>query len=119
MTTVDPAHIVGTGGALGAVLRYELSMRIDTEELPLGTLTVNVVGSFVLALLAFVSPSESLQLFFGTGACGSFTTFSSFSYEIVRFWEAGEKIRAIGYSIGTLSGAGGAIGLAWLLATFV
>lgn len=115
MTQVDPAHIVGTGGALGALLRYLVGQRIDADSLPWATITVNVVGSFVLAALAFAGSSQELVLLLGTGACGSFTTFSSFSFETVRLWETGDRRRALLNAAGTFVGAGGAIGLAWLL----
>lgn len=115
MTQIDPAHIVGTGGAIGALLRYLVGQWIDTESLPLGTITVNVLGSFVLATLAFANASNELLLFLGTGACGSFTTFSSFSFETVRLWDTGDRRRALLNAAGTFVGAAGAIGLAWLL----
>lgn len=114
MTGIDPAHIVGTGGALGALLRYLLGQWIDADALPWATITVNVVGSFVLAALTFAGASEEVVLLLGTGACGSFTTFSSFSFETVRLWETGDRRRAFLNAVGTLAGAVGAIGLAWL-----
>lgn len=115
MTQIDPAHIVGTGGAVGALLRYLISQRIDGETFPFGTVTVNVLGSFVLALLAFAGASHDVVLLLGTGACGSFTTFSSFSFETVRLAETGERNRALLNAVGTLCGAAIAVGLAWLL----
>jgi CrcB protein len=116
MVTVDPAHVVGAGGALGAVLRYLVTRRVDLGGVPAGTFLVNVVGSFVLAFVTFVGAESRLLLFVGTGACGSFTTFSSFSVETVRLWESGDPGRAVGNALGTLAGAVLAIGLAWLLA---
>jgi fluoride exporter len=113
MTPLDPAHIVGTGGAIGALCRHFVSERIDAEGFPIGTLTVNVVGSFVLGLITFLSIDNQLALLLGTGACGSFTTFSSFSFETVRLWETGERFRATANGLGNLVGAGIAIGLAW------
>lgn len=114
MVAIDPAHIVGTGGALGALLRHAVGQRSETEAFPAGTLTVNVLGSFVLAALTFASVDNELLLFIGTGACGSFTTFSSFSFETVRLWETGEPARATVNALGNLAGAGLAIGLAWV-----
>lgn len=78
MVTIPPAHLVGTGGAMGALLRYYVNRETDIEEFPLGTLTVNVFGTFALGLIVFLSGNNSILLFLGTGACGSFTTFSSF-----------------------------------------
>lgn len=115
MTTVAPAQIVGTGGAIGALLRYAVNERIETESFPAGTFTVNVVGSFVLAALTFAGASNEVLLLFGTGVCGSFTTFSSFSFETVRLWETNDRIRAVLNAGGNFFGAGVAIGIAWLL----
>ncbi len=119
MVAFDPAHLVGTGGAIGAVLRHLISERLDIEAFPAGTITVNIVGSFVLALATFAGGGSELLLFVGTGACGSFTTFSTFSFETVRLWETGERLRAAVNAVGNLVGAGLAIGLGWALAAAV
>ncbi|PSP88941.1 fluoride efflux transporter CrcB [Halobacteriales archaeon QS_4_69_34] len=113
---VDPAHLVGTGGAIGALLRYWVGKRVAGRDVPLATPLVNVVGSFVLGLLVFAGVGGDTLLFVGTGACGSFTTFSSFSYETVRLWESGEPVRATAYAGGTLAASLAAVGTAWLLA---
>lgn len=115
MIAVDPAHVVGTGGALGAVLRQLVGQAVDVEEYPLGTFTVNVVGSFLLALLAFGGIGGQVGLFFGTGVAGSFTTFSSFSYETVRLWETGERLRAAINAVSSIVGAVLAIAIAHVL----
>jgi len=112
---VAPAHLVGVGGALGAVLRHAVSQRVDTGEFPAGTLVVNVVGSFVLGLVTVLGAEGGVVLFVGTGVCGSFTTFSSFSVETVRLWETGERRRAFVNAAANLAGAAAAVGLAWVL----
>jgi len=116
MVELDPGHVVGAGGTLGAVLRYLVTQRVDVTGLPAGTFTVNVVGSFVLGFVTFLGMDSQLLLFVGTGACGSFTTFSSFSFETVRLWEAGDRARAVANALGNLLGAVLAIGLAWVVA---
>ena len=115
MVQFDPAHLVGTGGALGAVLRHYVSQLVDDEEYPAGTFTVNVLGSFLLGVVTFLGIDNSLLLLVGTGMCGSFTTFSSFSFETVRLWETGERGRAVVNAGGNLLGAGVALGIAWAL----
>ena len=112
---VAPAHLVGVGGALGAVLRHAVSQRVDAGEFPAGTLVVNVVGSFVLGLVTVLGAEGGVVLFVGTGVCGSFTTFSSFSVETVRLWETGERRRAFVNAAANLVGAVAAVGLAWVL----
>lgn len=117
MVSIEPAHLVGTGGAIGALCRHYLGSAVDVEGFPLGTLTVNVVGSFVLALVTFASLDNALLLLVGTGACGSFTTFSSFSFDTVRLWETGARLQAVGNAAVNLLGAFVAIGLAWGIVT--
>mgnify|MGYP000215080001 CR=1 FL=1 len=113
MVAVDPAHLVGTGGALGALGRYYLTQAVQRETFPLGTLSVNVLGSFALGLLTFAGVTGDAALLVGVGACGSFTTFSSFSFETVRLWEDGYVAMAALNAVGNLAGALAAVGLAW------
>ena len=115
MIAFDAAQLVGTGGAIGALLRHAISKRVPSEEYPLGTFAVNVLGSFALGILTFAGVGGDAALLVGTGACGAFTTFSSFAYETVRFAEADEYGKAAVYSLGTLAAAGGAVLLAWLV----
>lgn len=99
---MEPAHLLGTGGAIGAILRYTVGRLLVHDRFPFSTLTVNVMGSFVLGLVVFASLDRDLTLFVGTGACGSFTTYSSFSVQTVRLWETGDRLRASIYALGTL-----------------
>lgn len=115
MVVIDPAQLVGAGGALGALLRYWVTDHIPADTFPLATLTVNVIGSFALGLLTFLGAGNDLVLFLGTGVCGSFTTYSSFAFETVRLWETGDRAAAVGNAVGNLLGAAIALGLAWLL----
>jgi len=119
MIDLAPAHLVGTGGAIGALSRYYVSGRLDTASFPTGTLAVNVIGSFALGLVTFLGVGNDVLLLVGVGACGSFTTFSSFSVETVRLWEEGDRGRALGNAVANLLGSLGAIGLAWLLVDLV
>ncbi len=85
----------------------------------MGTFIVNVLGSFVLGLITFVNLDNSVALLLGTGMCGSFTTFSSFSVETVRLWEIGRRPQAIGNALGTLVGSGIALAIAWGVALYL
>lgn len=80
--------LVGVGGFAGSYLRYLISYRVEQyilSSFPYGTLTVNIVGCFVIGLLLGLSTRFNLapeyRLLLATGFCGGFTTFSSFSYE--------------------------------------
>jgi CrcB protein len=115
VTALPPAHLVGAGGAVGAVLRYLVASRLNRASRPYGTLAVNVVGSFVLGLVAFGGAGGDVALLVGTGACGSFTTFSSFSVGAVTLWQSGERARAAAYAAGTLAAAVAGVALARLL----
>jgi CrcB protein len=110
---VDPAQFVGVGGALGALCRYGVGQRIDTERVPVSTFTVNVVGSFLLGLVAFSGADESVLLFTGVGFCGAFTTFSSFAVGTVQLWENGHTRLAAAYALGTVVASTLAVAAAW------
>jgi len=116
MVDVTPAHLVGTGGALGALCRYAVTSRIESDEFPVGTLTVNCLGGFLLGLVVFLGAGTDILLLVGTGAAGSFTTFSTFSFETVRLWESGAPRRAALNAALNFLGTTAAIGVAWLVA---
>jgi CrcB protein len=116
---IPPAQLVGFGGAVGATLRYLVGEAIRADSLPVDTLTVNVVGSFALGLVTALAASTDIALLVGTGICGSFTTYSSFSVETVRLWEEGRVTAAVGYAVGTLVVCGLAVGVAWGVAGLV
>ena len=108
-------QLVGLGGAVGASLRYLVGEVVPAESLPFDTLTVNVLGSFALGLVTAVAASTEIALLVGTGVCGSFTTYSSFSVETVRLWERGKQKQAVGYAGGTFVSCALAVWFAWVL----
>ena len=74
------------GGGIGSVLRYGSNSILNLFLIgQLGTLFVNVFGSFVFGILVSIgeNKSEYFNLFFLTGLLGGFTTFSQFSYDVV------------------------------------
>ncbi|HXX55628.1 MAG TPA: CrcB family protein [Methanoregula sp.] len=107
--------LIGIGGAIGSVLRYELSKIPPVRCVPAGTLIVNVTGSFAFALVVFSHAPQDILYLAGTGGLGGFTTFSTFSYETVRMLE-NHDYYTMGVNI--LTNVGGSIAgvlLGWLL----
>ena len=96
--------IVGLGGAIGTLGRFWLNDVISKrygETFPLGTLLINVTGSFIIGFFATATAPEGRWLvsptgraFFMTGICGGYTTFSSFSYQTLTLAQDGEWVRA-------------------------
>ena len=92
--------LVFLGAGIGGALRHGVNLgcaRLCGTVFPWGTLTVNVVGSFVMGALAgwlaFKAEhgwSQPLRLFLTTGVLGGFTTFSAFSLDAVLLWERGQ-----------------------------
>ena len=109
----EPAHVVGTGGAIGAALRHWVYLQFSSDRFPWPTLAVNVIGSFVFGLAMFAGAGESTLQFVGIGICGAFTTFSSFSVETVQLYERGDRLLAVVNAAGNLALSLTAIGLAW------
>ena len=84
--------------ALGALLRALAGHRLN-RELPLGTLVVNVSGSFALGVLHGAAPPVVTAV--GTGGLGAFTTFSSFARDAVALVEERRPLAARAYVLGT------------------
>jgi CrcB protein len=111
--------LVLLGGALGASARYLTDVTVQRRHgtaFPWGTWTVNVLGSFVLGVVAESGPAWVLTLV-GTGFCGALTTFSTFGYETVRLREQGRSGLAVGNVAGSLAAGVLAAVLGWWLGT--
>ncbi len=101
--------IVGCGGALGAIARYLVGNLFIIEQggFPIGTFIINLSGSFILGLFLtlisekYVVPSE-WRLFFATGVVGAYTTFSSFTNEVVALLRQGNWIMGLFYAVASL-----------------
>jgi CrcB protein len=101
--------LIGIGGGAGSILRYICQRQWNDNNIPYGTLVVNIIGCFVIGLLAgFVSKnaiSDSLKMLLMTGVCGGFTTFSAFTLEGNGLLQQGRFFYFIIYT--ALSVAGG------------
>lgn len=92
-SNIEELFLIGTGGFIGSSLRYTVSSRMPKiRNIPAGTLTVNFLGSMVLALLTFSSEPESMVYLVNIGILGSFTTFSTFAYETFKLLEDGQNV---------------------------
>ncbi len=97
--------MVAIGGAIGAVARQQsnqLIMRIFGGEFPIGTIFVNILGSFIMGLLfeLFASKiilSDEWRSLIFTGVLASFTTFSSFTLDVALLSERNEYYYALCY----------------------
>ena len=81
--------LIGMGGFLGSVFRFLVGQglhRIFDTIFPIGTMTVNIVGSFIIGVVYSMAERDNLinpemRMFLAVGFCGGFTTFSSFAFD--------------------------------------
>ena len=104
--------LVALGGAIGASCRHlvnALAVRFLGPGFPVGTLSVNVLGGFLMGALAgflalrYPGGGQGLRLFLGTGILGGFTTFSAFSLDAVLLWERGQLAGAAVYVVASVA----------------
>ena len=115
--------IVGSGGALGAITRYLVGglFKIGVGGFPLGTFVINLSGSFILGMFLtlitekYAVPAE-WRLFFGTGFVGAYTTFSSFTNEVVALLQKGYWATGLFYASASLLSGMLCVGLGLLTA---
>jgi len=115
---------VAAGGLIGAPTRFLVDRFVADRverDFPLGTFLINISGSFLLGLLTGLDFAGNMPIlvkaFVGTGFCGAYTTFSTWSYETVRLLEEGDYLEAFLNAVGSLvigllaAGTGIAVGL--------
>lgn len=98
--------LVAMGGGIGAMLRYAVSL-ISKPGIgfPVTTFIINITGSFLIGIIMALSLratgaiSENSKLFWATGICGGFTTFSAFSYENLQLFQSAKSNLAFIYII--------------------
>src|SRR5579872_3591625 len=116
---------VAVGGALGSVARFWLAaamMALTGPAFPWGTLLINILGSFVIGLVAAltltpdrVGMHPDVRIFLMVGICGGFTTFSAFSLQTLELIQTGDVWAAAGYIVGSVVFCLLAVWGGWLL----
>jgi CrcB protein len=91
--------LVALGAAVGAPLRYLVASRLDRDRFPVGTLAVNVLGSFLLGLFVAAGVNGHGLALLGTGFCGGFTTYSAFAVQTHRL----PVVRGATYAVTTVA----------------
>lgn len=100
--------LVGIGGGLGAMSRFALTQATASisKQIPIGILLCNIIGSLIIGMMAAFliqtklfneDISTYVRSLFVTGFLGGFTTFSSFSLDILNLLQRGEALLAISY----------------------
>ena len=118
------ALLVGCFGFVGTLARYGLQgavQRISGSTFPYGTLSVNVIGSFVVGFVATlaleraaVSPTWRAAIL--VGFCGGFTTYSAFAYETFEMMRTGDPLRGLANVAAQLVLGLAAVWLGWAAA---
>ena len=97
-----PVVAISLGAALGALLRWQLGLRLNGlfPSLPPGTLVANLVGGYIIGLaIAYFAQATTIapewRLLVVTGFCGGLTTFSTFSAEVVDLLQGGQVAAAM------------------------
>src|SRR5437763_1850288 len=100
--------LVGIGGAAGSMARYGVgymfNKALNNPVYPLGTFTINILGSFIIGILfGLTSRNQWLQdwgiLLLASGFCGGFTTFSTFALDNVTLMQKGLSVAALTYTL--------------------
>lgn len=97
------ALAVALGGALGAVGRYGISLLPVRSSFPVLTLATNLLGALLIGFIVGMAENDGMSgkavLFWKTGVCGGFTTFSTFSLEALTLLEKGKTGCGILYAV--------------------
>ncbi|MFM7156951.1 MAG: fluoride efflux transporter CrcB [Bacteroidota bacterium] len=119
--------LIGLGGAIGSILRYLMSIVLQGSAglFPIGTMTVNIIGSIILGGLFAVqegggkSLNEGMWFFLSIGLCGGFTTFSTFGLETYLLWKEKHVVEAALYMMSSMIAAPAAIAIGYAIAKAV
>ncbi|MHC5375573.1 fluoride efflux transporter FluC [Enterococcus sp. LJL120] len=86
--------LVGTGAAMGALIRYSINLLFEKlpHPYPFATQIINLSGAFLLGIFAGMNLSNSLYLLLGTGLMGGYTTFSTLNFELFILLKENRKL---------------------------
>ena len=118
---------IAFGGAVGALGRHFVNVGVSHWiglGIPWGTLIVNIIGSFAMGVLVHIMATPwtvppEVRALLTVGALGAFTTFSTFSLDVIVLYERGQVMFAAGYVLASVVGAIGALLLGLRLARVV
>lgn len=104
--TLQHFTLIFLGGGLGSVARYLLGVALPARAFPLGILLANLIGCLLIGYLTqtLARDNAALRALCITGFCGGFTTFSTFSLDIVQRWQDGHYLVPTLYLIISLAG---------------
>ncbi|MBP2030847.1 CrcB protein [Methanohalophilus levihalophilus] len=120
MAILTSMLLVGLGGSIGACLRFLVSGAMPSiNGLPTGTLTVNTIGTFILAFFTYSTIGSDIIYPVTIGTLGSFTTFSTFAYESFHLMEEGSFYLSFTNIASNVTFCLIGAGLGWLLATLI
>jgi fluoride exporter len=116
--------LIALGAAVGAPARYLADRAVQSRHetvFPWGTLTVNVIASLVLGVVAGAGThvNTNLAVLVGTGFCGALSTYSTFSYETLRLVQDGSRFYAVANVALSLVAGIGAAALGWSIGSAV
>jgi fluoride exporter len=116
---------VAAGGALGSIARFWLAaamIALTGSRFPWGTLLINVLGSFVIGLIAALTLTPArmslhpdLRSFLMVGVCGGFTTFSAFNLQTLELLQSGDAWPAVAYVLGSVVLCLAGVWCGWLI----
>jgi CrcB protein len=114
--------LVALGGGLGALLRYGMSVLLPVQpgSFPSTTFLINALGCLLAGILwgifdQYGGKGSTLYLFLISGFCGGFTTFSTFSMEVLALMQQGQWLQVVLYAVGSLLLCIAAVALGWFL----
>lgn len=113
--------IVAAGGAIGSMLRYSVALTSISKTFPLGTLFINIIGSFIIGILAAMLLKNTINAnvwkFLAVGICGGFTTFSAFSLEAFNMLQHQFYTNFLLYIVASVAGGLVAVAAGFILTT--